>query len=281
MVYEHEIPNLTRLYFGKSAVKKRKIESTASDILYENGYEEIVTPLLSYHQHGSLSEKELIRFSDSQNHIITLRADSTLDVVRIITKRLGRSVEQNRWFYIQPVFRYPSFEQYQIGAESIGESDLSTSINDSAKILNRLSIKPLLQISNINIPKIIAKKLNISLEIFKSANLEEILKLDISWLGKLSYLQNVKAIDEIIEDVDEELKEELLKIKNLVEKVSYDHIVIAPLYYAKMDYYDNLFFRYIKENATLGMGGNYTYEGIDSTGFALYTDNLIEEMKVL
>ncbi len=281
MVYEHEIPNLTRLYFGKSAVKKRKIESTASKILHEKGYEEIVTPLLTYHQHGSLSEKELIRFSDAQNHIITLRADSTLDVVRIITKRLGRSVEQNRWFYIQPVFRYPSFEQYQIGAESIGERDLSTSINDSAKILKTLCISSLLQISNINIPKLIAKRLNISLDIFKSANLEEILKLDVPWLGKLSYLQDIEAIDEVIEDVDDELREELLKIKRLVKKISYDNVVIAPLYYAKMDYYDNLFFRYIKDNATLGMGGNYTYEGIDSTGFALYTDNLIEEMKVI
>ncbi len=281
MVYEHEIPNLTRLYFGKTAAKKRKIENIASNILNDSGYEEIVTPLLSYHQHGSLSEKELIRFSDSQNHIITLRADSTLDVVRIITKRLGRSVEQNRWFYIQPVFRYPSFEQYQIGAESIGENDLSHSINDSAKVLNAIGVKPLLQISNINIPKIIAKKLNISLEIFKSANLEKILALDVPWLGKLSYLQDVNEIDEIIKAVDESLKKELLKIKLLVEKISYENVVIAPLFYAKMNYYDDLFFRYIKGNTTLGMGGNYTYENIDSTGFALYTDNLIEELEDL
>lgn len=281
MVYEHEIPNLTRLYFGKTAAKKRKIENIASNILNDSGYEEIVTPLLSYHQHGSLNEKELIRFSDSQNHIITLRADSTLDVVRIITKRLGRSVEQNRWFYIQPVFRYPSFEQYQIGAESIGKNDLSHSINDSAKVLNAIGVKPLLQISNINIPKIIAKKLNISLEIFKSANLEKILALDVPWLGKLSYLQDVNEIDEIIKAVDESLKKELLKIKLLVEKISYENVVIAPLFYAKMNYYDDLFFRYIKGNTTLGMGGNYTYENIDSTGFALYTDNLIEELEDL
>ena len=172
MVYEHEIPSLTRLYFGKSAQLKRKIETVASDILSQQKYEEIVTPLLTYHQHESLDEKELIRFSDSQNHIITLRADSTLDVVRIITKRLGRSVVQNKWFYIQPVFRYPSYEQYQIGAERIGDSDLSVAINDSVKVLDTLALKPLLQISNINIPRLIAKKLDIDLEIFKTANLK-------------------------------------------------------------------------------------------------------------
>jgi len=278
MVYEHEIPNLTRLYFGKSALLKRKIETVASEKLFANGYEEIVTPLLSYHQHESLDEKELIRFSDSQNHIITLRADSTLDVVRIITKRLGRSVEQNKWFYIQPVFRYPSSEQYQIGAECINESDLSVAINDSSMILNELELKPLLQVSNIKIPRLIANKLNLSLDLFKNANLEELLRLDIPWLTKLAYLQDIDSIDEVIDEVDDDLKEELEKIKLLVQEISYDHIVIAPLYYAKMHYYDQLFFRYIKGNITLGMGGNYQYQDVRSIGFALYTDNLIEEL---
>ncbi len=278
MIYEHEIPSLTRLYFGNSATTKRKIENIASTILQDRKYEEIVTPLLSYHQHNALEEKELIRFSDSQNHIITLRADSTLDVVRIITKRLGRSVQQNRWFYIQPVFRYPSQEQYQIGAECIGEANLSVSINDSAEILKQLSLQPLLQISNINIPRLISNKLNISLETFKNANLEALLKLNIPWLTKLTYLQKIDQIDEVISEVDEELKNELLKIKELYKQINYKNIVIAPLYYSKMQYYDDLFFRYIKNNATLGMGGNYTYKETDSIGFALYTDNIIEEL---
>ncbi len=278
MIYEHEIPSLTRLYFGNSASTKRKIENTASSILLDRQYEEIVTPLLSYHQHNALEEKELIRFSDNQNHIITLRADSTLDVVRIITKRLGRSVKQNRWFYIQPVFRYPSQEQYQIGAECIGEANLSVSINDSAEILKQLSLKPLLQISNINIPRLISTKLNIPLELFKNENLEALLKLDIPWLTKLTYLQKMEQIDEVISEVDDELKNELLKIKDLKDQIDYENIVIAPLYYAKMQYYDDLFFRYIKDNSTLGMGGNYTYKETDSIGFALYTDNIIEEL---
>ena len=51
MILEHEIPNGTKLYFGKSAKVKRDIESIASDILDKNDYEEIVTPVFSYHQH--------------------------------------------------------------------------------------------------------------------------------------------------------------------------------------------------------------------------------------
>ncbi len=278
MIYEHEIPSESRLYFSSSAKCKRDAENIASKILLDSGYEEIVTPLLSYHQHQSIDENSLIRFSDEKNNILSLRADSTLDVARIITKRLGRSVEQKKWFYIQPIFRYPSIEQYQIGCESLGENDLYISINDSAKILNSLSLSPLLQISNINIPKIIAKKFNISLDLFKSANLEALLKLDIPWLSKLVYLQKVDQIASVIEEVPQDIKVELLKIDALCQKIDYPDMVIAPLYYSKMRYYDNLFFRYIKNNATLGTGGNYNYEDMNSVGFALYTDKIVEEL---
>ena len=95
MILEHEIPNQTKLYFANSARVKRKIENIASDILYTNGYEEIVTPLFSYHQHLSIAdERELIRINDAKNNSLSLRADSTIDVVRIIEKRLGRNTEQ-------------------------------------------------------------------------------------------------------------------------------------------------------------------------------------------
>jgi ATP phosphoribosyltransferase regulatory subunit HisZ len=278
MIYEHEIPSQSRLYFGKSAKLKRDIEAVASDILYQENYEEIVTPIFSYHQHDSISEQELIRFSDSKNRIISLRADSTLDIVRIITKRLSKSSNQKRWFYIQPVYKFPTLEVNQIGVEEIENSDLSVSINDSSKILNVLKLKPLLQISNINIPRLITKELNLSLDLFKNANLEEILNLDIPWLSQLAYLQKVSQIDTLIDEVPEILKVELLKIKSLCAAVDYPDIVIAPLYYAKMQYYDNLFFRYIQNNETLGMGGNYNHRDLNATGFALYTDKLIEEM---
>jgi histidyl-tRNA synthetase len=281
MIYEHEIPSQSRLYFGKSAKLKRDIEQKASNILYNEDYEEISTPLFSYHQHSSIDEQELVRFSDRQNHLISLRADSTLDIVRIITKRLGRSVEQKRWFYIQPVYKFPTLEINQIGAEEINNSDLSLSINNSAKILKVLELKPLLQISNINIPKLISYELDLSIDIFKNANLEEILNLDISWLSQLAFLQSVSQIDALIDQVPSKIKNELLKIKSICENIDYNDIIIAPLYYAKMQYYDNIFFRYIKNNETLGMGGNYNHDGLDATGFALYTDKIIEEISNL
>ena len=276
MIDEHEIPKGSRLYFGKSAKLKREIEAKASELLEDSGFEEIVTPFFSYHQHKSLNEKEIIRFSDEQNNLVSLRADSTLDVVRLMTKRLGRSKKQNKWFYIQPVFRYPNLEINQIGAEFIGNSDLSSSIGICSEVYKKFDLNPLVHISNIKIPKIIAQELNLDLDIFEKAELHKMLSLNIDWLEKLACLQNPEDIDEVIKVVPENIKVELEKMKALYKKLEYKNVNFSPLYYVNMRYYDELFFRFIEKNSTLAKGGSYKSEDIESTGFGLYTDALIE-----
>jgi len=276
MIYEHEIPKESKLYFGKSAKLKREIEKYAVEILEDFGYEEIVTPVFSYHQSSAISPKELVRLSDEKNHILSLRADSTLDVVRLITKRLGRSVEHDKWFYVQPVFRYPSSEIYQVGAEHIGSSDLSEPIKISSKIYEKLQITPNLQISNIKIPQIISKELDLPISIFEKGNIEKILELNINWLSRLAYLQNVKDIDEVVSLVPKALKGDLIKIKELCDKIEDEKVIVAPLYYSKMRYYDDLYFRFFEGNKTLGMGGCYTWENLKAVGFAGYIDTIIE-----
>ena len=280
MIFEHEIPEGSKLYFGDSAKRKREIEQIASEVLYKEGFEEIVSPLFSYHQHESISDtKKLIRINDRQNNKMSLRADSTIDVVRIITKRLGRNTTHRKWFYIQPIYHYPSVEQYQVGAEIIGENDLSTVLNQSMEIFNRLAVTPLLQISNIAIPKKLSKLLGIGLEEFRHINIQKFLALDIDWLTRLVYLQHPEDVDSVIEIVPDEIKEELLKMKEICGKIAYKNKVIAPLYYAKMLYYDELFFRVIEGNEIYARGGRYENDNVTSVGFAIYTDTLIEANK--
>ncbi len=276
MIYEHEIPKGSRLYFGKSAKLKRKVENVASQVLYTKGFEEIVTPYLSYHQHSYIDEKELLRFSDSQNHIVALRGDSTLDVVRIIRQRLGRSTEHKKWFYIQPVFRYPSVEVYQIGAEIMDEEKLSFGLDISYEILQKLKLEPLLQISHIAIPKILSRKLNLPLEVFKSGNHEVFLKQNEPWLNALANLQYPEQIAKVLDKVPDELKAPLQQMHDLAKSYKGKKVVIAPLFYAKMRYYDELFFRFMDKNDTLGLGGCYELDGSHSSGFGLYTDKLIK-----
>ena len=280
MILEHEIPNGSKLYFGNSAKIKRKIENIASTILDENGFEEIVTPVFSYHQHLSIADdKELIRVNDTQNHSLSLRADSTIDVVRIIEKRLGKNTEQKKWFYIQPVFRYPTEEQYQVGVEFMGEKKLSSVMNIAVDIFNKLEVSPLVQISNIKIPKLLVEMFEqLTIEDFKHLNVEKFLNLKVEWVEKLVYLQYVEQIDEVIALAPDAIKIELTKMKELCSEMSCENSVLAPMYYAKMLYYDELFFRVIDKNEVYARGGRYRSSELTSVGFAIYTDALCETL---
>lgn len=279
MVFEHEIPEGSKLYFAGAAKTKREIETKASTLLSDAGFEEILTPLFSYHQHMSVcDQRELIRVNDSENHPISLRADSTIDVVRIVNKRLGGNTEHKKWFYIQPVYRYPAHEQYQIGVEIIDEPNLSSALTQATRILDVLKIAPLLQISNINIPRILSEMLGLSLDDFRHVNIEKFLSLKIDWVTRLVYMQHAHEIDEVAVIVPESIRPELIKIKELCEALEYPNVVIAPLYYAKMLYYDELFFRVIEGNEVYAMGGRYKNDETVSVGFAIYTDALIDAL---
>lgn len=280
MILEHEIPTGSKLYFGNSAKIKRKIENIASTILDDNGFEEIVTPVFSYHQHLSIADdKELIRVNDAQNNSLSLRADSTIDVVRIIEKRLGRNTKQKKWFYVQPVFRFPTEEQYQVGVEFIGEKKLSTVTNIAVDIFNKLEIEPLVQISNIKIPELLVEMFDeLSIDDFRHINIEKFLNLKVDWLEKLVYLQYVEQVDEIIALAPDSIKVELTKMKELSSEISYTKAVLAPIYYAKMLYYDELFFRVIENNEVYARGGRYKSSELTSVGFAIYTDALCETL---
>ena len=162
--FDHEIPNGSRLYFGKSAQLKRELENKASEILVKNGFSEILTPYFSYHQHLSVAPQKLLKLSDPTNHELALRADSTVDVVRIVRKRL-KDDKLRRLFYVQPTFKYPSDEFYQIGAELIGEKNLPLAIKIAQEFFKEFDLVPALQLSNIEIPKKICEILNLPLEI--------------------------------------------------------------------------------------------------------------------
>jgi histidyl-tRNA synthetase len=280
MILEHEIPQGSKLYFGETAKLKRHIESVASDVLYKNGFEEIVTPLFSHHQHHSIAdEKELIRINDEKNHNISLRADSTVDAVRLIQKRLGRNTTQKKWFYIQPVYTYPTNEQYQVGVESIADDNLGNMINLATTIVQELELPALLQISNIKIPQILIEMFEeLTLEDFRHFNIDKILSQKVSWMKDLVYLQHPSQLESVIANVPQSIQVELQKLKALAQTIEYENLVIAPLYYAKMLYYEEMFFRLIDGNDVYARGGEYRVDGQTSVGFAIYTDELIQKI---
>jgi len=280
MILEHEIPTGSRLYFGESAKIKRHIENIASEVLSSSGFQEIVTPIFSYHQHLSVNDqRKLIKVNDAKNNAISLRADSTIDVVRIIEKRLGENTNQKKWFYIQPVVSYPTTEQYQVGVEYMGEKKLSSVLNLATTIFEKLEVKPLVQISNMRIPTLLVEMFDaLSIEDFKHINIDKFISLEVEWLTKLVYLQYVEQIDDVMAIAPEAIQHELQKMRDLCSEMKTSETVLAPMYYAKMLYYDELFFRCIAGNEVYARGGRYKDAALRSVGFAIYTDALCESL---
>ncbi|WP_122893710.1 ATP phosphoribosyltransferase regulatory subunit [Arcobacter peruensis] len=277
MVFEHEIPKGSRLYFGKVARAKRALENKVCAILDDKGFEEIITPNFSYSQHQSIeNEKKLIKFSDEKNEQVALRADSTLDVVRIISKRLGRTTTHKKWFYVQPIFTYPSTEEYQIGCEWIGHDNIADIMNLTTDILKALNVEPILQVSNINIPKLVAQELNIDIDLFKNGEIASLFKLKCDWLNKLIKVKSIEDLEGIINIVPSSIQDQLKKLLTRAKEVNYSNMIIAPLYYGSLKYYDGIYYRVISDNLTVCKGGMYSSEGSCSLGFALYTDSLLK-----
>jgi len=274
MILEHEIPAGSRLYFGSSAKLKRDLENYSAKILEELGFSEITTPLFSYHQHNTFNDgKVLIRINDSYNSQVSLRADSTVDVVRIVTNRLARSQNLKKWFYIQPVFLYPTTEIYQIGAEII-DGSLEEVANISLKILNSQNLKYYFQLANIEIAKTLVNRYNFNIEDIKEIKLEKILNSNLPWVEDLIKINSLKDLENL-NIYPEDIKKELHKLKEVASKIDAKDILISPLYYAPMNYYSSLVFRAFKGNKLYSTGGIYDINSVNGAGFAIYTDAII------
>jgi histidyl-tRNA synthetase len=277
MIFEHEIPEGSKVYFGDIAKEKREIERIASELFYKNSFEEMMTPIFSYYQINSIPPQKLIHLTDSSNYPMNLRADSTVDITKLMLKRIGRNSNNSKWFYIQPIYRYPSIEQYQIGAESIGSEDLREILNINIDIFQEINFSPILQISNIAIPRKISEELNIPISLFKNIEIKKILALNIDWLKDLLYMESVSEIEKIKRNSPQFIGEELQKMMDLVENIQYSNIKVSPLYYSQMDYYKNLYFKFLQKNRIYSRGGIYSLDDNSSVGFSIYTDELLRE----
>lgn len=276
MIFEHEIPNKSKLYFGESAKIKRQIENSCAELLEEKGFDEILTPLFSYHQHASFEDATpLLHLHDEHNNMITLRADSTADVVRIVTKRIGRSIDSKKWFYIQPALSFPTEEQYQVGVE-VFDGQFDDVVNHASSLVDKLDLDALLQISNMKIPLLLNEKYGVDLNCLSQTHIEKILDLELPWISKLVRMHKVEDLDDL-EGIPDDIQTELRLMKEVTAKIESKNLVLAPLYYAKMRYYSSLTFRMFHENELLVRGGLYEIDGVDAAGFALYTDACINQ----
>lgn len=293
MILSHEIPQGCKLYFGKNAKAKRELENLASTILYQKGYEEIVTPTFAYLEHQrDTQSREVVRTNNQYNHQIALRNDSTIDTIRLLAPHLREATISKRWFYIQPIFIYPTTEVHQIGVENLEDCDILPFLEISLQILNGItnltnssdfnSQKAFLQLANVKIPQICAEIFGIPLVAFEKIDVG-VIECANPLMAELLQVHNQESLEKFLQDFKHNLpnilKEELERLYRLVANLHYAHCIVSPLYYAPMSYYKGLCFRFFVENVTLILGGEYEILGQNACGFGIYTDNLIQYIK--
>jgi len=279
MIYEHEIPKGSRLYFSSDARLKRDIENKIVALLEKRNFEEIVIPNFSYYEHQkNINFNELIKIHDKENRSINLRADSTIDVTRLITKRLQSSTSNKKWFYVQPIFKFPTIEHHQIGVEDISNGDISSTIDLLMSILTIFNISPTFQLSSTKLPKLISKEIDISVNKLCSLSIDDILCIGKKWLSDIVYLNNIDDINNL-DDIPTDIAEELKTILDIAKKFNLKNCSISPLYVSKIKYYDGVHFKLFIDNLVVAKGGTYKDNEITSSGFCIFIDNLIEILR--
>lgn len=272
----YEIPQGSKIHFASSAKIKRDIETISVAIFYKNGFEEILTPNFSLASNEKLLQKSnIIRISTDDNKQMVLRNDNTTDVIKIINRHLGNKISNKKWFYIQPSFSYPSEEINQIGAEFLDKDSMGKILCIAVNIFLELKLNPILQISNMNIPRLCVKENNLDIEIFYKMKIDEILK-SASYFSDLLKIQTKEDLENYIPKAPKFLKEELEILLASASYCYYTNTMFSPLYYSPNGYYDSLFFRMFSENKIFLLGGKYEIDDVHSCGFAIYTNDVVE-----
>lgn len=278
MILSHEIPKGSKIYFGKNAKSKRNLENLISSILDSRGYDEIVMPTFSYLQYQrDIQNRESIRISNPYNHQIILRQDSTLDAIRLLAPYLNDNTIGKKLFYIQPVFIYPTTEINQIGVENLENDDVMPFLDICFDVLKAVNINPYLQIGNGRIASICHLEFDIPLDVFCKMDISAISKSD-PFLKELLEVRDIKTLNNVIPKSPIELKGELEKLADISSKIQYDNLIVSPLMYPPMSYYDDVFFRFFVDNDTIILGGSYEILDKRASGFGIYTDNIMNKL---
>jgi ATP phosphoribosyltransferase regulatory subunit len=125
------LPHGVHALFFDSARRRRRLETLLAGRLTDAGFDEVVLPILDYVEPyeplmTAASRGELYRFIDRDGELLSVRADFTPMLARLLAPRLESLSLPLRLFYRGDVVRYEEEragrqrEFYQMGAELLG-----------------------------------------------------------------------------------------------------------------------------------------------------------------
>lgn len=217
----------------------------------------------------------------------------------------SREILGKKWFYIQPVFSFPTNELNQIGAEILDANALGAAmlglLRVGAEIFSAFNLAPFWQIYNVRIPRICSEIFELSLETFEKVDLDKICSAGAA-LRDLSRVESASSLRQFCEKWSAEVRiseliaelAPLLEFAQKAEQIAQNftdqiiaatppkerpnytpRVICSPLFYPKASYYDGLGFAAFLGNSTLLSGGQYEMDSQKACGFGIYTDALL------
>lgn len=263
------------------------IENSARELFTSYGYNELRTPVIentdlfkrSIGDATDIVEKEMYTFEDRNGDSLTLRPEGTASVVRSgIQHGLFHNQQQRIW-YIGPMFRHERPQKgryrgfYQAGIETYGiagpEIDAEV-IAIAARLWKKLKINNVrLEINSLGSNKARQKYRDVLIEYFnKDLDLldedsqrrlhKNPLRILDSKNPKMHDL--VSNAPNLLDYLDDESKQHFENLKQRLDKMGIDYIV-NPRLVRGIDYYNRTVFEWITEDlgsqGTICAGGRY------------------------
>lgn len=302
----------------ESAMKRKKIENLIENLFLRRGYKPVIPPTVEFSNVflqgiGEDGFYKLIQFFDERGELLSLRADLTCSVARMVCTTLSNFPLPLKVYYIKNIFRKVKIEDgklvetTQAGVEIIGDPSLEADIEilKLAISLMRKFYKEDFQIvishvsyldglfEEISIP---SEKITLAMKILKKRDKVEWLQFlrnnAPSYKGEHENLMELIGDDKVLKKAEEVSRNEksiiaistLRKVSQLL-KTRKKFILFDLAKVKRLNYYTGLFFSIISHKSAFpaGNGGRYDDllrkfgKDLPATGFSINTD-LLEEI---
>ena len=263
------------------------LENTIRELFTQYGYRELRTPALeptdlfcrSIGEVTDIVEKEMYTFDDRKGNSVTLRPECTASCVRAGIQHGLLYNQQQRIWYIGPMFRYERPQKgryrqfYQAGIETYGIAgpDIDAEvIAVSARLWKRLGIKNVeLQINSLGSNEARNKYRDVLVTYLQQH--EDLLDEDSKRRMKTNPLRvldsknpamqdMIEAAPQLLDHLDDESQAHFDRMKELLEEMEIDYVV-NPRLVRGLDYYCRTVFEWVTTElgaqGTICAGGRY------------------------
>lgn len=252
-----ELPKGTRDLINEESKKIAYTIKNINEYFDDIGYEEVITPSFEFYNIFSETIKDelMYKFYDQDGKLLTLKADSTLPIARVVSTRFKDRKFPLRIRYSSKVFKVNKNlsgnknEEFDAGIEIIGENTLNSDIEAliiAIDCLLNLGFEDFtIEVGHVGIVKKLIEKLDINIE-------------------NKRYLISLIE-DKRLVDLNEFLKKLNIKpiLKEVLNKLPWMFGDIENLNVEKNIIYDNEILEYIKEL-------EFVYEQLNKVGFSKY-----------